>query len=198
MKRRYASALRAELSEEVRNRILAALAEQLAAGEADFSLSQVAQRAGVSLRTIHNYFPGEEARITALAKWIDDQVGFSGEAPASFDDIGPYARRMALGYFRNEPLMRAQMAVGVANRVRRRRRAKREAQLRDVVAGVVPDSHQAGLVAAMIACAVINAQIVAALQDRYGVKDEDAVRLIEWAARVLAQAASRGDLPSTE
>jgi len=195
MTRRYASALRAEQSEEVRNRILAALAEQLAAGAADFSLAQVAQRAGVSLRTIHNYFPGEEARVAALAKWIDDQVGLSGEAPASFDDIGPYARRMALGYFRNEPLMRAQMAVGVASRVRRRRRAKREEQLRHVVAGVVPDFRKAELVAAMIAC-VINADIAAALQDRYGVKDEDAVRLIEWAARVLAQAASGGDLPS--
>lgn len=194
MTRRYASALRAELSEEVRNRILAALAEQLAAGAADFSLSQVAQRAGVSLRTVHNYFPGEEARIAALAKWIDDQVGLSGEAPASFDDIGPYACRMALGYFRNEQLMRAQMAVGVANRVRRRRRAKREAQLRHVVAGAVSDSQKAELVAAMIAC-VISADIVAALCDRYGVKNEDAVRLIEWAARVLAQAASRGDLP---
>ncbi len=195
MTRRYASALRAELSEEVRNRILAALAEQLAAGAADFSLSQVAERAGVSLRTIHNYFPGEEARIGALAKWIDDQVGLSGEAPASFDDIGSYARRMALGYFRNEALMRAQMAVGVANRVRRRRRAKREVQLRHVVAGVVPDSGKAELVAAMIAC-VISADMAAALCDRYGVKNEDAVHLIEWTARVLARAASRGDLPS--
>ncbi len=195
MRRRYASALRAELGEEVRNRILAALAEQLAAGADDFSLSQVAQRAGVSLRTVHNYFPGEEARIAALAKWIDDQVGLSGEAPASFDDIGPYARRMALGYFRNEPLMRAQLAVGIANRVRRRRRAKREAQLRYVVAAAVPDSHKAELVAAMIAC-VISADIAAALCDRYGVKDENAVQLIEWATRVLAQAASRGDLPS--
>jgi AcrR family transcriptional regulator len=195
MTRRYASALRAELSEGVRDRILAALAEQLAAGAADFSLSKVGQRAGVSLRTIHNYFPGEEARIAALAKWIDDQVGLSGEAPASFEDIGPYARRMALGYFRNEPLMRAQLAVGIANRVRRRRRARREAQLRNVVAGVVPDSHEADLVAAMIAC-VISADICAALQDRYGVKNEDAMRLIEWAARVLAQAASRGNLPA--
>lgn len=195
MTRRYASALRAEQSEEVRNRILAALAEQLAAGAVDFSLSQVAQRAGVSLRTVHNYFPNEEVRIAALAKWIDDQVGLSGQAPGSFDDIGPYARRMALGYFRNEPLMRAQMAVGVASRVRRRRRAKREEQLRHVVAGVVPDSRKAELVAAMIAC-VISADIAAALQDRYGVQDEDAVQLIEWAARVLAQAASRGDLPS--
>jgi AcrR family transcriptional regulator len=195
MTRRYASALRAELSETVRNRILAALAEQLAAGAADFSLSQVAQRAGVSLRTVHNYFPGEETRIAALAKWIDDQVGLSGEAPASFDDIGPYARRMAVGHFRNEPLMRAQLAVGIANRVRRRRRARREEQLRHVVASVVPDPRKAELVAAMIAC-VISSDIATALGDRYGVKDEDAVRLIEWAARVLAQAASRGDLPS--
>jgi AcrR family transcriptional regulator len=194
MTRRYVSTLRAELSEEVRERILAALAEQLAAGAADFSLSQVAQRAGVSLRTVHNYFPGGEARVAALAKWIDDQVGLSGEAPTSFDDIGPYARRMALGYCRNEPLMRAQMAVGIANQVRRRR-AKREEQLRHVVAGIVPDSRKAELVAAMIAC-VISADIAAALQDRYRVKNEDAVRLIEWAARVLAQAASRSDLPS--
>jgi hypothetical protein len=28
------------------------------------------------------------------------------------------------------------------------------------------------------------------------VKNEDAMRLIEWAARVLAQAASRGNLPA--
>jgi AcrR family transcriptional regulator len=196
MTRRYVSALRAELSEEVRNRILAALAEQLAAGAADFSLPQVAQRAGVSLRTIHNYFPGEEARIAALAKWIDDQVGYSpDEEPASFDDIGPYARRMALGFSRNEQLMRAQLAAGVATRVRRRRRAKREVQLRHVVASALTDSRNAELVAAMIGC-VISVDIVVALRDRYGVKNEDVVRLIEWAAHVLAQAANRGDVPS--
>jgi len=196
MTRRYANTLRTELSGEVRNRILAALAEQLAAGAGDFSLSQVAQRAGVSLRTVHNYFPGEDERVAALANWIDDQVGLSGEAPTCFDDIGPYARRMALGYFRNEPLMRAQMAVGVANRVRRRRRAKREAQLTRVVAGVVPDAHKAELVAAIIA-SVISADIAAALSDRYGVEKADVVRLIEWAAHALAHVASRGDLPST-
>lgn len=194
MKRAYSSALRAEQAEESRDRILAALAEQLASGAADFSLAEVAKRAGVSLRTIHHHFPGEDARIAALAKWIDDQIGYSGDAPASFDDIGAYARRMCELYYRHEPLLRAQLAMGVASRVRRQRRREREAQMRRVVASTVPDAEIAGLVAAMLST-LISADIGCALKDRYGVKDEDTIRLMSWAARILAEAARRGDLP---
>lgn len=194
MTRAYRSSLRAAQAEETRHRILAAMAEQLAEGPAEFSLPRVAQRAGVALRTIHHHFPDAEARIAGLAEWIDAQSGIAEAGPDSADDMAPYARRMAEAFFRNERLMRAQLAPGVAERVRGRRRRRREQRLRKGVEALVPDPRAAASAAAMFAW-LISADTAVALADRHGLERGEVARAMEWAARALVAAIRAGDAP---
>jgi len=194
VRRRYDNRLRAEHAEETRQRILAALAAQLAAGRQEFSLSEVAEQAGVSLRTLHHHFPNAESRVAALAEWIDAQVGIVHDGPASVDDIGPYAARMAEAFFRNEHLLRAQMAAGIARQVRRQRRRQREDRLRRVIGEAVPEPRAAARVAATLAW-IISADAACVLKDRFGLGNDEVARVMTWATRVLTQAACKGDVP---
>ena len=193
MARRYASALRAEQAGETRNRILAALAEQLAAG-GEVSLPQVAARAGVSLRTLHNHFPDERSRVAALARWIDDTAGVLRDAPAAPEDVAAYAGRIVRAFFAHETLLRAQLAPGFPSEIRRARRAEREQRLRAVVGTVVPDPAAADRAAAMLAW-IIGGQTAIALKDHAGLDPSAVERTLVWAVRVLMAALSRGDPP---
>jgi AcrR family transcriptional regulator len=192
--RAYESPLRAEQTERTREAILAAFAEQLAEAREEFSIPRVAKRAGVSTRTVYHHFPNREAQVEALAAWIEQRLGAS-EGPRDLHDLSAYQARMCQRFIGNEALVRAQLAAGIATRVRARRRRTREQQIEDCVAPYVPEVSEAKAVAGLIKY-VISAQGGVVLMDQYGVAPEDVYRVFPWAVRVLAEAIERGDLPS--
>ncbi len=64
--------LRDEQKRIARDRILEALATEIAMnGLLDLSISSVAERAGVSQRTIYNYFETKDALVAALTDWSE-------------------------------------------------------------------------------------------------------------------------------
>jgi len=64
--------LRDEQKRIARDRILEALATEIATnGLLELSISSVAERAGVSQRTIYNYFETKEALVAALTDWSE-------------------------------------------------------------------------------------------------------------------------------
>ncbi len=77
MTRVYRSELRTEQAERTRERILEALVEQLGEGNEDFSIPRVAERAGVSVRTVYHHFPNRDAQIEAVARWLDGRFAAS-------------------------------------------------------------------------------------------------------------------------
>lgn len=126
--RRYVSPKREAQAAATREAILSAFAEQLAEpGRDRMSPSDAALRAGVSLRTVHLYFPNEDSQITALGEWFDRVFYPSGVVLADGpDDLPRYFRdihRMALQH----PVSRviASRKNGVWGEVRARRREKR-------------------------------------------------------------------------
>ena len=69
--------MKSELSRRVRTRraILDALAAVIAeTGGLGFSVQQVAERAGVTHRTVHNHFPTRDALNDALAEHVEDAM----------------------------------------------------------------------------------------------------------------------------
>lgn len=69
------SDLRARHTDLTRETILQALVEVITEGGlADFSIQQVADRAGVSHRTVYRHYPSRDALLEGLMEWVEDQM----------------------------------------------------------------------------------------------------------------------------
>jgi len=193
MTRPYRSDLRAEQAERTREKIVEALIEQLAEGLEEFSIVRVAERAGVSVRTVYHHFPNREAQIEAVARALDARIAAGEPAPATLEDLLPMADRVIRRAVENERTVRAQLVPGVAKLVRERRRRSRE---RGVEAAIVKASDpEGGRLAAAAFNVVFGANTGFALKDRFGIEGDDLVETHHWMLRALIAAVRRGDLP---
>ena len=141
--RRYISPKREAQSAATREAILEAFAEQLSEpGREALSPQEAAQRAGVSVRTVHTHFPNRESQITALGEWFDQRIFPDGFVVAQGpDDLPRYFREihsMALA----SPVSRA-LSITVLRwpEVRQKRRTERLDAIRRAVAEVGAPRH---------------------------------------------------------
>lgn len=196
MTRAYRSDLRAEQAERTRERIVEALADQLGEGLEEFSIPRVAERAGVSVRTVYHHFPNREAQIEAVARWLDGRITGGEPPPASLGDILPMLARIVRRSVENQREVRAQLVPGVARHVRERRRRARERGIERLV--VEHTELRAGRLAAAVLNLIIGADVAFALMDRYGLSDEDMVASHLWLVRVVLDAIRRRDVPTSD
>jgi len=106
--RRYTSPLRERQTEQTREMILQALTDELAAGGLqELNIPGLARRAGVSVRTVHRYFPDKEALLHAAEQWLDDRIAPSA-SPVSADDMAANAEQIFAAFDANESAMLAQ------------------------------------------------------------------------------------------
>lgn len=136
--RRYVSPKREAQAQATRTTILEAFAEQLSEpGRDTLSPSEAAERAGVSLRTVHFHFPNEADQIAALGQWFDAQIFPDGvEVVKGPDDLPRYFRyihKLGLAH----PISRALTSSrGVWKEVRASRRAARLDAIRCAVKAI--------------------------------------------------------------
>jgi AcrR family transcriptional regulator len=132
-KRSYDSPLRAKQSEQTRELILDALAAQLTqSGLADFSIPNVAERAGVSARTVYRYFPTREDQMNAVAEYMEE-VAKGPAFPATPGDIPAHVREL-YGYFeRYRDYVEATHVAQLAGEVAERRRRHRQRRFKKVI-----------------------------------------------------------------
>lgn len=151
--RRYVSPKREAQAAAARAAILDAFAEQLSMpGRDRLSPSEAARRAGVSLRTVHAYFPNEESQVAALAAWFDGVLYPGGVALAEGpDDLARYYRDIHSMALRH-PVSRALASRrdGVWAEVRQSRRAIRLAAIRTAVAAIGAPPQAAADATAML------------------------------------------------
>jgi AcrR family transcriptional regulator len=137
--RRYVSPKREAKAAATKDAILSAFAEQLSdPGRTTLSPSDAAQRAGVSVRTVHLYFPNADSQIVALGEWFDSTIYPQGvQLAAGPDDLARYFRDIHANALRT-PLARAlaYYRSPVWNEVRQRRRADRLDAIRRAVAEI--------------------------------------------------------------
>ena len=82
--------LRSRHMDLTRDLILEAVAALVTTqGSSNFSLQEVAERAGVSVRTLYRHFESREALLDALVVWVEEQVRLGGgmDLPSTADDI---------------------------------------------------------------------------------------------------------------
>ena len=195
MTRAYKSELRTEQAAQTRERIVAALVEQLGEGGDEFSIPDVAERAGVSVRTVYHHFPNREAQIEAAAAWLDARIAGNEAGPTTLADVPAMAERIIARALENEPIVRAQLVPGVARHVRDRRRRAREQAIARAVAAEA--DGEAGKLAAAALVTLISAELGFAIKDRFGLDGEQTAAAHTWIIRVVVDAIRRGDTPQT-
>jgi AcrR family transcriptional regulator len=136
--RPYRSPARKARSQQTRRAIVDAFIAQLGdPGRATLSPAAAARAAGVSIRTVHHYFPDAEAQLAAVAAEVETRL-FPRPAPlprtpAELPDLVTAVYRAAEGQL---PLLRAMVNSGVGTEVRRRRRAQRLQAIQHALAGI--------------------------------------------------------------
>jgi len=180
-----------------RRAILDALAEVIVeCGGFGFSVQQVADRAGVTHRTVYNHFPTREALNDAFAVYVEDELAERlGGAPADPSSLGDIARVVeeAYGAFEaGEVHIRAYVMVMIASRgparVARDRTSAIEALVRSEAA-VPPPLTPRGLTAAVRIFASSTGWHL--LTEHLGLSSKEAATTAIWAIRTLLEAAAR-------
>lgn len=104
--------LRERQKDLAREAIVAATAEEAAVvGSLDFSIGDVAKRAGVAHRTVYNHFGSREGLIDALSEWIDERWAGQGGiiVPHTFREL-PEAVRTNFEVFEEQSHLAQVMA----------------------------------------------------------------------------------------
>lgn len=151
--RTYVSPKRKAQAAATKEAILEAFAEQLSdPNRTTLSPAEAAERAGVSVRMVHNYFPDADARIIGLGEWLDRRVFPQTVRVADGpDDLARYFRDIHANALKS-PIVRvlAQYRSPVWNEVRQRRRTARLDAIRRSVAQIGAPKRDTEDVTAML------------------------------------------------
>ena len=123
--RAYHSPARQARSEQTRRAITEAFIAQLGdPGRAALSPAAAARAAGVSIRTVHHYYPDAEAQLAAVAAEVESRLFVNPQplpqTPADLPSLVTAVYQAAEGQL---PLLRALVASSLGTQIRRRRRA---------------------------------------------------------------------------
>ncbi len=183
------------------DRILVALVDVIIEGGLPgFSVQQVADRAGVSHRTVYRHFPTREALLEGLGEAVGRRMDAAGgvDNPGCLDDI-PVAIVANYALFsRDARAVEASVRFGVGTAVETRDRKQRTKQFRDLVkksvSGIGPvDAAMAGAILRQLA----SSRVWLALREA-GLNDVSAARASAWAVAVLIDALREGRTPENE
>jgi AcrR family transcriptional regulator len=196
--RRYVSPLRRAHAESTRERILAAMAEILAADPSGQVLfDELARRAGVERRTVFRHFPNKEALLDAFWQWINQRLSPT-PLPASAADLLRLPAEVFAAFDRHEGIVRASLHTAAGREMRLRTLvARREAFARALASeteGLASD-EAAQLVA--VAHLLYSAAAWETLRDYCALSGEQAGRTAAWALARLFEAV-RGRRPASD
>lgn len=194
--------MRARQVAQTRREILDALAaEIIESGMLGLSMQRVADRAGVTHRTLYNHFPTREALSDAFAVHVEEVLAELGaHAPETETDLAGFpamAGRFHELLGAHAPHIRAYvmmtMATGAPAQVFRNRSKKFQKLIEGELGPLEPGV--ARLVTSAIRLFVSSAGWHL-LTEHHGLTGEESGRVSEWAVRVLLDAVRTGDVPN--
>src|SRR5436305_14842206 len=125
--------LREQRAQAARERILAAVATLLEDAHVDdLTVPQVAEAAGISLRTVYRYYPTREQLLEAAGRWIGSELLGQGY-PQSLDDIADTFAEGCREFDRHPGLVRALALSQLGREVRAPRRGEPPDAIRDAL-----------------------------------------------------------------
>lgn len=193
--------LRERQRKVARETILGALAEHVAeSGSVDFSIAEIAKRAGVSHRTVYNYFPSRHDLVDALSDWADAEMRKLGSTlvPEDLDTIpGLIAPNFAIfdeipGV--SEAFARIDTARRASGGHRRRTRA-----FSDMIGEEFPEfdpRHRDAIAALMRQLASVKSWYL--LTREHELTTTESATVIGWTMRLIVAALRNGDHPFPE
>lgn len=169
----------------------------------DFSMKEVADRAGVSLRTVYNHYETREDLLVALGQEFDRRsLDLGGPSAIDMRDLNDVLAAIATNARIFEELggvSEAFAQMPLADVGRDRERMIRTGLIVSFIASCMPevDSDQAVRIAKLIRH-ILSHRSWFWLTREYGLDADEFADLTIWATRTLIEAARRGDLPTRE
>lgn len=192
MNRAYKSTLREDQAKATRQRIVDALIEQASqTGRSDFSIAEVAARAGVAERTVYRYFPTREALLDAVGGAIE--AGARAVEPEGPEDVAASVRALYAWFEENEALVEASHVTGVGSEVRargRRVRGERARKMIDAWASALTDAERRRAFA--VFRTMFGSFTWRTMRRELGMSAEETIDAVEWVVGlVMADLARR-------
>lgn len=180
-----------------RDAILEALAARAAErGLLDFTIAEIAERAGVSQRTVYNHFATRQELLDALSDWVTARMEERGGQvyPAGLDSLVDAVRRNFALFGRMPELSHALVVAQVVEPTSGQHR--RTVAFLDVVARAHPEMDERDRVAvAAILRRLVSSASWDGLTREHGLSSEEAAAAVGWAVRQLTAALARGEAP---
>lgn len=193
--RGYTSPLRVEQAAATRDRVVdAAIGLLQEVDPGTFGMQDVADRAGVALRTVYRAFPSKDDLLVGVLAAIKERFDeIAGSPPTTRDEFDASVAGAVRAVYELEPLYRALFATIAGRQTHQsgtetRRQALEIAFANDLAA--LPDKRVRLIVSLLHL--VTSARSVLWLKDYAGLDVDEASEAIGWAIRALADAA-RGE-----
>ena len=181
-----------------RNAILDALADVIAeAGGLEFSIQQVADRAGVTHRTVYNHFPTREALRDGLAERVEELLGATGRRRPDagtplLESLAPMVAESYALFESCAPAVRASVILTLASRGPTQLAKRRTDAFRKIVRQGLPANAPVPADEATAAVRMFLSTIGwHVLTEHLGLSPTKAAATAEWATRVLLNSAAR-------
>lgn len=180
-----------------RDAILEALAEYAAEqGLLGFTIAEIAERAGVSQRTVYNHFATRRDLVDALADWLGERMEREGgrTRPDGLASL-PQAVRRNFELFSREPeLTHALVVVEAAEPTRSH--IERTRSFQEAVAQACPDLDEREAVAvAGVIRRIVSSASWDGLTREHRLSSDEAAEAVVWVLGLVSDALERGHLP---
>jgi AcrR family transcriptional regulator len=145
--------LRDRLAERTRELIIEAMASSLGeTGPFEFSIFEIARRAGVSPRTIYRHFPTREDMFEALTEMVEARLGFANNFPSDADAVVEALPKLFDAFDANKELMLAQRQTEAGRAAREHGHNSRGTRFQEIIDALAPNRDPAEREAMAAAC----------------------------------------------
>ncbi len=142
---------------------------------------QVAEAAGVSLRTVYRYFPTRVDLLQSAAAWLAEFTGGARwDDPRTVDDLAGTVPEMGRVFDEHTNVFRAL----AGDELQEQRRVAVAAAVSEVSGNLPAD--EARRAEAVLGC-LRSGRAWLALHDHYGLDGDEIVAALDWAARTLLE-----------
>ena len=189
--RSYSSPLRGEQAAATRARVLDAAIDLLQSTDSgDVAIPDVAERAGVSVRTAYRAFPTREDLLEGVLAELSRRFeAIAGTVPTTLDALAESAEGAVRAVYEVEPLFRALFATPAGRELHRRTAPQRRQAIDDMLVAELADlSPQQRRRFVAVAHLLSSSRSVLLLKDYHDLDADDAVAAVRWALAVLVAA----------
>lgn len=195
-------ALRTRQTELTRDLVMEALAEVIVEkGLTDFSVQDVAERAGVSQRTIYRHFETRDAMLDALVGWVEERVSALGgmALPEDVDQVVPALRAKFRALDEVAPIATAVLKLDMASRDHSQQSDRSAQAIRGALAGTT--THLPPDVAEMVIAVIrqiASSRTWLALHEEADVDGVWSADVVAWVVETLLEELKGGRGPDND